>query len=760
MKHSLALLTAACALLLGLCPVTGYAQSSAWELKIDADIMNPILSPNGRYLVYGHKKKRTAECVDARTGASLWSNELTDFKKYEIFRFVNDSVVLLGQANRYEFVNVRDGAVMKSLNIIGKNDWSDLVWQKEAPKEPEYEMIKPYHRANIGIYYFDDGFQVIDLEKQAILMETKDRPSQLQYKEWENVMMILPRGGSDSIYFIDFEKRTLLFRGSTDDHDINTSLYQPFAMNGKELLLFNEKNVESIDLETGQVAATMPVDTDDPDFFLTADLTDGLHLLVSEDDVQQCYRTKDGTKLWETKEKEIPGIVDQIVEVSEGDILLLAYKEKNAAVYKVNLKSGEIAWSRPLFKQRGDLEPGHKEGSKFGAMLKRMAVNMLVNMVLGPTSRSGMRYDPHTGLTSYGRGFNDFTERRQIRENRRLVNNAYASFLSRNKKSDAYMDLLTQNENEVVLVVAGRAYNPEDPKWKEADQEGVFTISLNDGTITKASKATLLADKGGDLNAYTDLKVVQLPVAGASALVGVNDLYVQREGNVEQIPFGKKKITFVTSTDSTVMFSTNDDDKSYDYWLLDAKRTPCGLTLLARSDEPNIVFPPDTSVFSKTLMFNDYTITAHSLTSAKPGEEPTPTAAQWTLTEDDLDKMEIGRLTKNLSITDSIQGIYSTRNGFYLMGEDAVAFITPDGSCKWAQKWDMDREEVRMKPTVLKDHLVVAMGKELMIVKNDCTGTVVAKHKIGFGDSRILTSEEGTVVILDVDDGKIYGYSL
>lgn len=755
MNHLFSLPACSIALLTAILSLPGFAQSSKWELNLDAEIKNPILSPNGKYLVYGHKDNKSAECVDVTTGKVIWSYAIDKkFKKYEIFRFVNDDVVLLGQQNRYEFVNTSNGSLIKSLNILGKDDWSDLVWETKPPEEEGYEMIMPYHRANIGIYYFDHGFQIIDLEKREILMETDDPPSKLQYKNWGNAMMILPRSGSDSIYFIDFEKRKLIFRGSMDDHDINTSLYQPFTMNDKELILFNDKNVQSVDLATGNVTATMPVDTDDPDYFLTSDLEDGLHLLVSEDDVQTLYRTKDGTKLWETREKAIPGIVDQLIEMKgQNGLLLLGYKDKNATVHKIDPKTGEIVWSRDLFKQRGDLETGHKEGSKFGAMLKTFAVSLLTGT--GSASRYGAGFNPTTGLMEYRTSsLSDRMERR------RFLNGVYSSFLSRKKKSDAYMDLLTQSEDEAILVVAGRAYNPEDAKWSAADHEGVYTLNLSDGSITNTSKATLLADKGGALNAYSDLKVVQLPVASASALVGVNDLYIQRGGKVERIPFGKKKITFISSTDSTVVFSANDDDETFDYWLLDARKEPSTLHLLARSDEPNIVFPPDTSTFSKTIQFNDYTITSHPMAQCKPGEEIMIAAADWTLTEDDLDKMEIGRLTKNIDFADSIQGIYSTVAGFYLMGDDAVALIAPDGTCKWAHEWDPNRMKVRMRPTLLKNHLVVAMGRELMIVKNDCSGTVVAKHEIGFGDSQILTSPSGSVVILNVDDGLIYGYSL
>ena len=747
LHHFFAALTS----LLLLIPSAAPAQDS-WSMELDTELKNPVMSENGHYLVYGNDDTESAECVDAKTGTKLWSRELKDFDKWEILRFVGDSVVLVGQENRYEFLRSSDGTVLKTLPIIGK-DWDDLEWQKQA--EEKMEPVRPYYRANIGIYYFDDGTQIVDLEKQEIIMESEDTPSKLQYKDWGNAMMILPRGGTDSIWIIDFEKREVVFRGSTDDYDLNTDLYQPFAMNENEILLFNEKNITSIDIKGGTVNSVMEVDTDDADFFFTSDLPDGSYLIASEDDVQSFYRTKDGTLLWQTPEDTIPGIVEQLIDLGKEQALLLTYHDRDATIYKVNTQNGEIAWKRLLFKQRSDLETGHKEGSKFGAMLKSLAVSMLTNMVLGPADRSGMRFNSSTGLYTY---YSDPFGRSNRWERRQAMNSAYNSFLSRKKKTEAYMDIVTQNEKEVVMVVAGRAYDPANEKWRDADGEGVFTIDLNDGSLKTSAKALMLADKGGDLNAYTDLKKVQLPVAGATALLGVNDIYVEREGVLERLAFNEEKISFLGSTDSTLVFMADNDEELYHYWLLDAKTNPSTLYLLARSEDPNFVFV-DTAAFAQTLQFSDYTLTGHPMAKGIPGEITLPSAV-WTLTEDDMDEMEIGRLTKNQGAGDPIQGIRATPDGTFLMGEDAIAFVSLDGTCRWVHEWDPSRTEITLQPTVIAEHIVFALGDEVQVIKNDCAGTVVAVHEIDFGDSAVLTSEEGTVVILDMDEGLIYGYRL
>ena len=736
------------------------AQDGKWEMNLDTELKNPILSENGAYLVYGNDDAEAAECLDARTGRKLWSRPLKDFDKWQVMRFIQDSVVLMGQEKQWEFVRASDGTVIKTIPLID-GDWDDLAWAATA--EEQMENIMPYVRSNIGIYYFDDGTQIIDLEKRELIHQTEDVPSKLQYKDWGNIRMIFPRGGSDSIWFVDYEKRKVIYSFSRDDHEMNESLYQPFAMNDTELILFNDENVESIDIATGRVNATMPIETGDPDFLFTTELEDGLHLMVSEDDVQTLYRTKDGKQLWATPKDTVPGVIDQLVEVAGNQGLLLGYKDGYGSVYKVDLKSGEIAWSRLLFKQKGDLETGHKEGSKFAAALKTFALRSMMNMVLGPgvAARTGYRYDPSTGL--YSMSYRPFSggsydgSMSSRRAARQLSSSTFNAFLSKRKETKAYMSLITENESDVVLAVAGRAYEPENKKMSIVDGEGVYTIDLATGDLKTTSKATMLAEKE-QLNAYNDMKLLKLPVAQASALVGINDLYIERKGEVERLAFGEETISFISSTDSNLVIMADNDGDEYHYWLVDAKTNPSTLHLLAQTEDPVLTFS-DTTVFTQTLSFKDFSLSGHSLYSGKPGAVTLP-SPMWTLSEDKIDEMGIGRLTKNEGHFDPIQGIRPTKRGLYLMGDDAIAFLSADGKCTWTREWSPNRQKITMPPTLLNGHLILAVGDEVQLLSDDCSGSVVAEYEIDFDDRSVLSSKEGTLIIMDADEGLIYGFTL
>ena len=749
--------------------------AQVWTRDLDTELKNPILSPGGLYMVYGNDDTEAAECVEVATGKVLWTRPLEDFDKWGVMRFVGDSVVLMGQLDRYEFVRPSDGEVLSTIKLIDK-DWGELTWEYQVAEEG-MEPIRPHFRANIGIFYFDDGLQILDLEKRTVIMESDDPPSKLQYREWGNVMMILSRGGSDSIWAIDYKQRKVILRASQDDYEINTKLYQPFALNDSEeseydvekerdespsateMLLFNSENIVSINPADGSVNATLPVETDDVDFFFTVLHDKQMHVFVCDDNEQRFYHSSTGELLWTIPEDTIPGLIDKVQDLGDGNGLLFGYHDDVATLYKVNMSDGSIAWRRPMFRYRGGYEPGHKEAGGFGAALKTMMVSMLINMVAGPAQRGGFRTNPYTGIRSYHSGSS-------YRQRQTMINNIHQGFLAKEKKVKAYMDVVSQEGDEIVLVIAGDAHNYDDPNWREAEQEGVYRLNLKDGSIIEETKTPLLADKDGKLNAYADLKLIQLPVAEAQAIVGVHDIYIVRGGEIERSPYGEETITFLGNSDSTVSFQTDFDEERYEIWTLDASIKPSRYMMASRSDEPNFVASADTTVVIQTVQFNDYLITAHPIVRPTPGKV-TMTPASWTLTEDDIDELEIGSLTKGTGFSDPLQGIRSDTNGVLLMGDDGVAYISADGSCRWSREWDPNRLEITVFPKFVGNYLIYGLGDDNAIVRLDCSGTEIANHDISYTDSRFLITDEEqkkidhhVAIVLDIDDGLIWCYEL
>src|SRR5687767_6103464 len=105
-------------LLLFICATGSSFAQAQWESKLDQSIYNPIMSPDGSRLLYFTEDDAVeAHCVDVASGKKVWSRVLKDFEQVLIGRFVGNDTVLLGQENRYEFVNSRDGSVYATLPI-------------------------------------------------------------------------------------------------------------------------------------------------------------------------------------------------------------------------------------------------------------------------------------------------------------------------------------------------------------------------------------------------------------------------------------------------------------------------------------------------------------------------------------------------------------------------------------------------------------------------------------------------------------------
>jgi outer membrane protein assembly factor BamB len=746
--------------ILFLAATTAFAQKPAWELKLGTEIYNPTLSPDGKHLLYFTRQDAvSATCIDVSSGTKLWSKPLKNFKQYRIGRFIGNDTVLVGQENRYEFLNARDGSVIKTLPIIG-DDWSDLRWEEKA--DAENDTLRPYFKGSIGIFYFDDGTQILDLKHLSIIHQTEESPSKIKYKEWENVLLINPTSGGDSIYFVDVDNGKLLYKASKDN-DLNSSVYQPFAVSNGEMLLFNEDNIQSIDLATARQDAIIPVDPDDPEFYSPVIFKKGLYLMVSDEGIQKLYNAKDGKLLWETAKGAVPGIAEQIVELPNDEALLMGYEEDGKmTTYKINANTGKTLWKKDLFVQDGKLETGHKEGSKVWATIGKIAVLMLTmpsryNTRWGGNSYSGFGFGYHDG---FGFGYNENPFYRSERDAAvRRANNMYNSWINTKKSSDGYTYVLTTNDKQVMLATAGKVYSLKDGKPSENyDGEGILTLNLADGSVVSWTKCEMLAkSESGDFNAYKDLNVTKLD--SAQTLVGTHEVYILRGDNVEKFSFGEETLSFINAGPNAITFVSNHDGDYYDYWRIDASSVPSRKHLIARSTYPNVVFHDSLDV-STMLRVDEKGIAAYPV---KDGDVSDASFAspKWSLADDDLDKLELGDLGEKVGYTNRMQGIRIAGGDVYLMGEDALAYVSSDGTCRWTEQWEPELLKTKVGVTTLGHGLIYSTGDITSMLSNQCPPRVIGRDKIDFSDSVVLLSNvTNEVVVINTDDGIIHEYSM
>ncbi|MBS1910357.1 MAG: hypothetical protein JST22_00085 [Bacteroidetes bacterium] len=736
-----------------------HAQPADWHHKAGLEIRYSTTAPNGSRILYLTRDDETVvTCVNVQTGAKEWSRPLGKLKEYRVVRFIGNDTVLVGNGNKYEFLNARDGALITSIPISDEA-WSDLAWEEKADEGSD--TLRPYFEGGIGIYYFDESFQILDLEKLSVVYQSPMPIRKVHYYKWDNVLMIQPLSGVDTFYFVDLHEKRVVYKVSKYDEPLNSSVYQPFAISLNELLLFNERDIQSIDMTTGKVNAKIDVDPDDPEFYAPIIFNKGLYLLVSDDNVQKLYHTKDGKLLWQTPEGAIPGIVEQMIELPNNEALMLGYEsDGKTTVYKINTVTGQKLWSRLIFIQDGELKPGHKQGGKFWATVGTIALTVARSYLRGAGrsysygSSSDLMYrnDP---FGRYG-SFNRFDQENYERD-MRTINGLYNKWVNRQKKSDGYATVVRRMDDRITFAVAGKIYPPnDDGTTRDYTGEALMTLNLNDGSVAESKPFQMFskAEYSG-FNAVTDMKIQAFD--STQVLVGVHDIYVLRGNALEQVPFGDGQTLKMLKTgvdEITVM--ADSDGERFDYWRINVAGPATRRFLIARSTQANVTFLDSASV-STSIRFTEDHIEAFPLIEGN-ATDASFASPKWKLSEKDLDKMNIGDLDNKVAPDNRTQGISIVGGDVLLMGGDGLGFVSSDGACRWSYEWSPKQDVKKLGVTKVGSAIAYSLGKITKCYGTDCPSKEIGSHKISPSDCEVSITQNGAMIVVDRDEGEIHCY--
>ncbi len=725
------------------------SMAQAWKLNLDMSIYTPSISDDGKTLILFTKK--SFQCYDATTGTLRWSRDLEKYIPGFSGKFINNSIFVYGLGNQYEFIDVNSGKTVKTLPIIGES-WKDLRWDSKAL--PETDTLKPHFWGNVGIFYWDDGFQLIDLEKQTILYQSSEPIKVVKYETDGDMTMIWSRRGADTAYFLDTKNNKIAYKIGTSSNGINGSVYKHFFVQGDQMLIMLDKNFASVNLPTQHIDALIPVSPDDPDVYIPVAGNNALYLLTSDHNKQTLYDGKSGAQMWQTKEDEIPGLAEQftLIDQTGNDGLLMSYhKDGKIGISKVNMKTGAIAWTKILAEQDGSYAPGHHKSSSTLAILKTVALTIVTNAVNRGLSRAGS-YNSRSGWGASNN--NSFNSMNQHAPN---IAGALAS-TNVNQESAGFVKVLEIGDGKVSLLLGGKMYTELSKTSRDNyDGEGFVILSLADGSVIKNMPCPIIAKSSDKKNAAKDLTAT--PIGPTNVVVGAHDVYVLYGDKLESFNFGEENVTSIGSDDIQVQFVCNHDDDYYDYWSIEPTPTGAKKTLLARSTKNNLVFQ-GTSAFASTLNIDKKAIEAYPLMTGDAAAKPAFTNPSWKLTEDDLDKLDVGSLAKNASNSDSIQGIRVSGNDLYLMGSDKIGKVTINQTCRWANKWSPEPLQTLMGVTPYGKCLVYETGKYCGILNNDCSGAEIATHKISPEYATVLHSPEDDLIVMDRDNGLVFCYKL
>ena len=519
-----------------------------------------------------------------------------------------------------------------------------------------------------------------------------------------------------------------------------------------ELLLYSKKAITSFELPSGKVNARLPIEPGDLAFFFATPIGDRLALLATDDDSHTLYRTETGDPIWQISTERVPGIIDQIYEVGNGTLLLFVYDDSKtdlASIYQVQADDGTILWHRPIFKI-GNYDAGNDA-------LNRPFVH------LSRAGRFGYEIDKETELVRYG-AHDTLDDRMNVW---RRVAGLQNELQNRGKDVSAYMDLVKIDGDAVLLAVGGRKARLLEREKGRKSAEGLYVLDLSTGTIVSSRPTEVLPETRYDDAPSLHLTVIPLDTIDEAVVISKSSVHLTNGDRFTHYDFGEGRVERIdtSGTPLPIFFGVHHDDVT-EVWMIDVLADTLGAARVARSDEENVIFPFESRHIDRFIDYADGHLSSYPLSAGSMESDRLP-APTWSIDEDRIDAMDLGNITWNKNMLDPLYGIRLHDKGVLLAGEDAIAWISPDGSCTWKHEWQPNKKKIERAPMYLGDYLLYAVNGEQVIIRLDCDGTVVAEHEIDEAYDDLLATTEAakatehhTVILVDRDDNVIWCYHL
>ncbi len=738
-----------------------------WKFKLETDIYRWRVSPNDKYffVITDGEDNPVMNCYTMADGKQLWSHNMVDLDKdlFTLCRWVSNDVVMIGEKNKYVFLKAQDGSIIKTLNLFCES-WGDVSWKYNPQMEATGTTQEPYFVNNYAIFFGGDGFQVIDLVNQKIIYQSTQSVSRAMFKDDGIKVSMWPYSGMfsakpDTIYTLNYHNGEFNVKPWSDKQP-NSRLYVTDYSYKNDRLDFYENSVEYTNLATNKVEQTLSINPNEPDYFGPVIWNDGLGFVTSLNNVQTLYWSRTLAPVFKTSPADLPGFIDQFYGLDNGDVIMFVFNNDDSkmSIARIDSKTGRMNWKNTMFKYDGSYKTGHQKGGA-GEMLLKMAGSLALSVVGTVATRGAIVFTPNpTGI----------------------INS-----LNKDKYSEGYAKVITWSNDRMTIAAGGKIYSElSNGTHDNYDGEGIFTFDLKTGKLINNFPCPIIAKSDAD-NAYNDL--VTFPLFSGNIVMGMNDVYVIKNDNVERFTFGKSKVElFKTDSNSIVIAVVNKDDDYCDYWRIDLGSSKSTKTLLARSKlDPvyveKIFVPLFSPILSDTkfgefpcrLLIDENGISGFKLIDGDINLTGDSWANPlWKISFDDfkVGKIDVdgmandlkSKLTNNQNYQPEgeVQGLSVNKDRIIVMGKDGLGYIKSDGTCKWVKEWEPDVSKANIGVNEFKGYILYSMGDYTKIYKSDCSGECMMSLENSYKNTnvRIPADNSGMLVIKHGEDIEFYKF--
>jgi len=741
-----------------------------WKITLESEIYRWGMSEDGKhfFIVTDGEDGAVLNMYSVEDGKMLWTRNLNVLseEKYKLCRFASNDLFFTGAEKSYVFLNVNDGSVKKSIPLVCES-WDDIVWEtkswidrmNEAESGVSKQLMQPIFIKNYGIFYSNAGFQVLNFSEQSILYQSTQPISRVYTNFVGNLFQIWAYSGGmfsmtpDSSYVLDYLNNKFYPFNPYKNGVPNLRLYIKDYTYNNDRIDFYENSIVYTNLSTNNVEQTLGMNPNEPDYIGPVIWNDELGFVTSQDNVQTLYLGKTLAPIFKTNPGDLPGIIDQFYALDNGDVILFVFNNDDAkmSIARIDSKTGKIIWKNTIFKYDGSFETGHQTGGALELLLKSIGASLVAGILSNYTRQFGYKI---------------------------VVNQAgIMNSLNKNKYSEGYAKVLSWSNNNITIVAGGKIYSELIKGSHDTyDGESILTFDLKTGKIINNYPCSIIANSDMD-NAYNEL--LTFPLISGNVIIGTNDIYIQKNDNIERLTFGEARVNLVNiDSNSIVIVADNKDEEYCDYWRIDLGISKPKKTLLCRSKlEPvylgNSFIPifnnTDYAEFPVRLLIDEDGISAYKLTEGDVSSDEFNNSL-WNVSYDDFPtgdvdmQVFIDQLQSKIeehpsySFYGSVYGFTVDKEKIIVMGTEGLGFIKSDGSCKWVKEWETDAGQVHCGVIEKKDYIIFSISDNTGIYKIDCTGEVMHQSESSYDATFIIVPSDDSGVLIGVEGEGIEFY--
>lgn len=672
-----------------ICVSTYAGDGSIWKITGVKGLSYPTVSPDGKLLLNGEGTFMV--CRDASTGVEKWRTETDEMAWFS----ARTGEFLDG--DRYMFITKTGVEVISCSTARRTVLLKDLTAAtsyvaKEGPLVGGTPTANPAVVHGIILLRLDDISYIFARESLSLLA----RVPYAKFFEGSYVEERLYLCSEDTLHIINSKTARALPPIALRDTIPYDRVKSRFMTQAGHTLVVCEDGFLGID-SLGKRTCLIPYDPTDIENYHYVASGGVPYLLISHDEKHEVFNVQTGVKVMTIAIEALPGIIDNVWSASPGFLMVSTHDRRQMALAGIDVASEKVQWRRDV--GTGDVKYASGHVPKPSGLVKFLTAFGSAGASPNPADQFAQRFNSSTGQMEADFSRQSTYDREWAAQRRRnmvvkmLEEVARKNFIEPGTGFDprvvsGEIDLLSIRDGKALFLLYGAIWAPREERADYPDGEGLLTIDLTTGTISKFVHHNFYGGedyaRGFDATYIADVRYA----SPTRRVVFADKAIAFVDGDqVEFMPFKERKVSMQNGTLDSMWVSDKDDDTDIrSRWLV--KRNEQGKmtrTVYTQQDRFALLTPPATNL-GYALKYVNRNLEVYR----RPGQNPSDLSSvdlAFSLPEDTIDAMRIGSIDSE-DFLYRARGVYATADNVVMCAEDGVVIIpVANPSCRPMIKW-------------------------------------------------------------------------